>query len=53
MILGATAVVIAVVARDWDHHSTFEERELARARKRAETRCESTSTGFASGRPDR
>ena len=30
------AVVIAVVARDWDRHSTFEERELARARKRAE-----------------
>ena len=31
-----TGVVIAVLARDWDQHSTFEERELARARKRAE-----------------
>lgn len=36
VILGATAVVIAAVARDWDRHSTFEERELARARRRAE-----------------
>jgi hypothetical protein len=36
VILGATAVVIAAAARDWDRHSTFEERELARARKRAE-----------------
>jgi hypothetical protein len=36
VILGASAVVVAAVARDWDHHSTFEERELARARKRAE-----------------
>jgi hypothetical protein len=35
VILGGTAVVIAAVARDWDRHSTFEERELARARKRA------------------
>jgi hypothetical protein len=36
VILGASAVVVAVVAADWDRHSTFEERELARARKRAE-----------------
>jgi hypothetical protein len=36
VILGATALVIAAVARDWDRHSTFEERELARARRRAE-----------------
>jgi hypothetical protein len=36
MILSGTALVIAVAARDWDRHSTFEERELARARKRAE-----------------
>jgi hypothetical protein len=27
---------MAAFARDWDRHSTFEERELARARKRAE-----------------
>jgi Flp pilus assembly protein TadB len=33
-ILGVTTLVIAVVARDWDRHSTFEERELARAQKR-------------------
>lgn len=36
VILAGTAVVMAVVARDWDRHSTFEERELARARRRAE-----------------
>jgi hypothetical protein len=36
VILAGTAVVIAAVARDWDRHSTYEERELARARKRAE-----------------
>lgn len=35
-ILLVTGAVIAVLARDWDRHSTFEERELARARKRAE-----------------
>jgi hypothetical protein len=35
-ILGGTAVVMAAFARDWDRHSTFEERELARARRRAE-----------------
>jgi hypothetical protein len=35
VILAATLVVVAVLAADWDKHSTFEERELARARKRA------------------
>src|SRR3954452_21116946 len=34
-ILGATLVVVAVLGSDWDKHSTFEEREVARARKRA------------------
>lgn len=36
VILAGTAVAAAAAARDWDRHSTFEERELARARKRAE-----------------
>ncbi len=36
VILAGTAVVIAAFAHDWDRHSTFEQRELARARKRAE-----------------
>lgn len=36
VILGTTAIAIAAFARDWDRHSTFEERELVRARKRAE-----------------
>ena len=36
VILLVTGAVMAVVARDWDQHSTFEEREAARARKRAE-----------------
>lgn len=34
VIIGATVVVVAALAADWDKHSTFEERELARARKR-------------------
>ena len=36
VILLVTGAVVAVLARDWDRHSTFEERELARAQKRAE-----------------
>ena len=35
-IVLATVVVIAVLASDWDRHSTFEERELERARRRKE-----------------
>lgn len=35
-VFAATAVSLAALSRDWDRHSTFEERELARARKRAE-----------------
>jgi len=31
-----TVVALAFLARDWDRHSTFEERELERARRRAE-----------------
>jgi phosphate/sulfate permease len=31
-----TLVGIAVLASDWDRHSTFEERELERARRRKE-----------------
>ena len=36
VILVITAAVVAVLARDWDRHSTYEERELARAQRRAE-----------------
>jgi hypothetical protein len=35
-ILLGTVVVIAVLASDWDRHSTFEQRELERARRRKE-----------------
>jgi membrane protein implicated in regulation of membrane protease activity len=35
-ILLVTAAVVALLARDWDRHSTYEERELARAQRRAE-----------------
>jgi hypothetical protein len=35
-IMVLTALVIVVLARDWDRHSTYEQRELARARRRAE-----------------
>lgn len=35
-IVLVTVVVLAVLAADWDRHSTFEERELARARRRKE-----------------
>jgi membrane glycosyltransferase len=36
VIVLVTGAVIAFVARDWDQHSTFEEREAARSRKRAQ-----------------
>jgi hypothetical protein len=36
VILLVTGGVIAFLARDWDQHSTYEERELARSRKRAQ-----------------
>ena len=35
-ILLITVATIAVLAGDWDSHSTFEERELERARRRKE-----------------
>ena len=35
-ILLVTVAVIAGLAGDWDRHSTFEERELDRARRRKE-----------------
>jgi hypothetical protein len=35
-ILLVVGVLIAVLAHDWDSHDSFEERELARARKRQE-----------------
>ena len=35
-IMLGTVVVLAVLASDWDRHSTFEERELVRARRRQE-----------------
>ena len=34
-ITGATIAGLAAVAADWDRHPTFEQRELARARRRA------------------
>jgi hypothetical protein len=36
VILLLTGGVVAVAARDWDQHSTYEERELARAHRRAQ-----------------
>lgn len=36
VIVLLTGLVVAVVASDWDRHSTFEERELERARRRKE-----------------
>ena len=35
-IVGFTLLVVGAVASDWENHSTFEERELVRARKRKE-----------------
>jgi uncharacterized membrane protein len=35
-IVLVTVAVIAVLAGDWDRHSTYEERELERARRRKE-----------------
>jgi hypothetical protein len=37
-IVLATFVVVAALAADWNKHSTFEQRELVRARKRAAKR---------------
>ena len=45
VILLVTGLGVAVLARDWDRHSTYEERELARARKRA------AEVGARHGRP--
>jgi len=36
VVFGGTAGALVAVARNWDRHSTFEERELVRARRRAE-----------------
>jgi hypothetical protein len=36
VILGLTLLVVLFLARDWDSHSTYEERENARARRRKE-----------------
>jgi hypothetical protein len=36
VILGCTLLVVAFLARDWESHSTYEERENARARRRKE-----------------
>jgi hypothetical protein len=35
-IMLITLVILAFLARDWDRHSSFEERELERARRRKE-----------------
>ncbi len=35
-VLLVTGLVIAALASDWDEHSTYEERELERARRRKE-----------------
>jgi fatty acid desaturase len=35
-VVGLTAVIVLVMASDWDQHSTFEEREQIRARRRKE-----------------
>jgi membrane protein implicated in regulation of membrane protease activity len=35
-ILALTFLALTFLARDWDEHSTYEERELARARRRQE-----------------
>ncbi|RFU21218.1 hypothetical protein D0Z06_12620 [Geodermatophilus marinus] len=37
-ITGLCTWVVALLARDWDRHSSFEERELSRARRRAAQR---------------
>jgi DNA-binding helix-hairpin-helix protein with protein kinase domain len=33
-VIGAIAVLVAVLSADWDQHSTFEQREAERARRR-------------------
>ena len=36
LVAGGTAVLLGGAAADWEKHPSFEERELARARKRKE-----------------
>lgn len=36
VIVVATVALVLVLSSDWSEHSTYEQRELARARKRAE-----------------
>jgi hypothetical protein len=35
-VVGLTAVLVLAMASDWDQHTTFEEREQIRARRRKE-----------------
>jgi hypothetical protein len=35
-IIGVTLLAVGATARNWESHSTFDERELVRARKRKE-----------------
>lgn len=42
LVAGVTLLVLASLAADWEQHPSFEERELARARKRKE-RWEATA----------
>jgi hypothetical protein len=35
-IMGLTVIVLGAMARDWDQHPSYEDRELARAQKRKE-----------------
>ncbi|MCV2488337.1 hypothetical protein OF117_03095 [Geodermatophilus sp. YIM 151500] len=39
---GTTLALVALLARDWDRHPDFEQRELARARRRAVKRERTT-----------
>ena len=38
VIVGLTLVAVVALAGDWERHSTYEERELARAQRRAARR---------------
>lgn len=49
LIVGLTLVALTALVRDWDRHPTFEERELARSRRRA-TRWERNAGARAKDR---
>jgi hypothetical protein len=52
-IFALVVVVVAALARDWEQHPSYEERELARARRRAERKARTAPAREAARAKDR